>query len=236
MMQDSKTIAKAFYLSLPVMSGYLVLSFAFGMLMQKNGFGPLWSFAMSTFIFAGSMQYVAIGLLTGAASLITMAVTTFMVNARHLFYGVSVLDLYRGAGAKKPYMIFALTDETYSIVCSEEVRNHPDRHRLIFFLSLFNQSYWVLGSVLGALIGPALPFNTAGIEFSMTALFTASCTEMWRIKENRIPILAGLALTALSRLIFGQGSFLIPAVILITFSLTIGRKFLDHGKEADADA
>ena len=230
-MQASKTISKAFYLSLPVLSGYLVLGFGFGVLMQKNGFSPLWTLAMSAFIYAGSMQYVAIGLLTGAASLVTMAITTFMVNARHIFYGISVLDLYRGAGAKKPYMIFSLTDETYSIVCGEEVRNHPDRHRLIFFLSLFNQSYWILGSMLGTVLGPILPFNTAGIEFSMTALFTASCTEMWRARENRIPILAGLSLTIISRLIFGTGSFLIPAVILISLSLTVGRRYLDRGKE-----
>ncbi len=218
------------------MSGYLVLGFGFGVLMQKNGFGPLWTLAMSGLIYAGSMQYVAIGLLSGAASLITMAITTFMVNARHLFYGISVLDLYSGAGPGKPYMIFALTDETYSIVCSDEVRTHPDRHRLIFFLSLFNHSYWVLGSVLGALLGPVLPFNTAGIEFSMTALFTASCTEMWRSRKNRIPILAGLALTALCRLLFGTGSFLIPAVILISLTLTIGRSRLDNRKEADKNA
>ena len=231
-MKSSKTITKAFILSLPVLSGYIVIGFGFGVLLEKQGYGPLWALAMSALIYAGSMQYVAIDLLAGAASLITTAVTTVLVNARHLFYGISVLDLYKDAGAKKPYMIFALTDETYSIVCGKDVREDPDSTSLIFFLSLFNHCYWVTGSVLGALLGPVLPFNTAGIEFSMTALFIASCTEMWRDPHNRVPVLTGLIVSVICRLLFGSGSFLIPSVIIISLCLILFSK-LPVRKEGD---
>ena len=230
-------VRKAFYMSIPVMAGYVVLGTGFGILMDKAGYGVLWSFAMSMLIFAVSMQYVGIGLLTGGASVLTTIITTIMVNARHLFYSISMIGRYKDAGKYKPYLIFALTDETYSILSSDntEFDDQNEMNRYRFFLSLFNQSYWVAGSVLGSLIGDVLPFSTEGIEFSMTALFTASFAEQWLTSEGHIPAVTGLLGTAVCLLIFGTENFLIPAMLLITFVLSVLRGRLDKtesGKEA----
>ena len=230
-------VRKAFYMSIPVMAGYLVLGTGFGILMDKAGYGVLWSFAMSMLIFAGSMQYVGIGLLTGGATIITTFITTIMVNARHLFYSISMIGRYKDAGKYKPYLIFALTDETYSILSNDntEFEDPDDLNRYRFYLTLFNQSYWVAGSVFGSLIGDVLPFSTEGIEFSMTALFTASLVEQWLKSEDHIPAATGLLGTAVCLLVFGTENFLIPAMLLITFVLTVLRGRLDKaesGKEA----
>lgn len=222
-------VRKAFYMSIPVMAGYLVLGTGFGILMDKAGYGVLWSFAMSMLIFAGSMQYVGIGLLTGGASIITTFITTIMVNARHLFYSISMIGRYKDAGKYKPYLLFALTDETYSILSNDntEFEDPDDLNRYRFYLTLFNQSYWVSGSVFGSLIGDVLPFSTEGIEFSMTALFTASLVEQWLKSEDHIPAVTGLLGTAACLLIFGTENFLIPSMLLITFVLTVLRGRLD---------
>ena len=194
------------------------------MLMQKNGFGPLWSFAMSTFIFAGSMQYVGVGLLAGGASVITTILTTLMVNARHLFYSISMIDRYRDSGKYKPYLIFALTDETYSLLCDGNTPEGEDPNKYRFLVSAFNHSYWVAGSVAGSLLGTVLPFSAAGIEFAMTALFLASFTEQWIENKDHIPAITGVVSTLLCLLIFGAERFLIPAMLLITLVLTLLRK------------
>ena len=220
---NGRTVKQAFYKSLPVMAGYIVLGIGFGILLRNAGFGTLWAFVMSLFIFAGSMQYVGVGLLAGGASLLTAALTTFMVNARHLFYSISMIDLYKDAGKYKPYMIFALTDETYSLVCDGKAPDEKTATQYRFLISLFNQSYWVLGSVLGCLLGAVLPFSTAGIEFSMTALFAASFTERWLETHDHVPALVGLISTLLCLLAFGRDRFLIPAMLLITLILTLLR-------------
>ena len=166
-----KTIRYAFERSLPIMAGYIVLGLGFGVLLQSKGYGAGWALVMSGLIYAGSMQYVAIDLLAGGASLISAAIMTLMVNARHLFYGISMLERYKDTGAAKPYLIFALTDETYSVVCSGGVPEGVDRKKYYFWVSLLNQLYWIAGGVAGALLGSVLPFDTTGIDFSMTALF-----------------------------------------------------------------
>ena len=165
------TVKHAFKQSVPIMAGYIVLGMGFGVLLESKGYGVLWAIAMSVFIYAGSMQYVAINLITGGASLIATALMTLMVNARHLFYGISMLDKYKNTGKYKPYLIFALTDETYSLVCSGKIPAEVDRNKYYFLVSLFDQVYWVIGSVIGSVVGSVLNFNTAGIDFSMTALF-----------------------------------------------------------------
>jgi len=211
-------VKKAFYTSLPVMAGYIVLGIGFGILLHNAGYGVLWALAMSTLIYAGSMQYVGIGLLTGGASVITTMITTIMVNARHLFYSISMIDKYKNSGKYKPYLIFALTDETYSLLCDDE---SSDRYR--FYVSLFNQCYWVTGSVIGSLLGKVIPFSTAGIEFSMTALFIASFTEQWIESGNHVPALTGLISTVICLVLFGADNFLIPSMLMITLLLTIIR-------------
>ncbi|MBQ6343350.1 MAG: AzlC family ABC transporter permease [Anaerolineaceae bacterium] len=221
---NRQIIKQAFLKSLPVMAGYIVLGIGFGILLQKAGYGVLWSFAMSVFIYAGSMQYVGVGLISGGASILTTAFTTVMVNARHLFYSISMIDRYKDAGKYKPYLIFALTDETYSLLCDGHAPAEGDPNQYRFFVSLFNQCYWVTGSVLGSLLGAVLPFSTAGIEFSMTALFIASFTEQWLTSHDHIPALTGLLGTLSCLVIFGAENFLIPAMLLITLILTILRK------------
>ena len=171
---NSNTIKQAFYRSIPVMAGYIVLGIGFGILMRGAGYGVLWTASMSAFIYAGSMQYVGVGLLTGGASVLTTAMTTIMVNARHLFYSISMIDNYKDAVKYKPYMIFALTDETYSLLCGGTVPDGVEPELYRFLVSLFDHSYWVSGSIIGSLLGAVLPFSTEGIEFSMTALFVAS--------------------------------------------------------------
>ncbi len=216
-------IKRAFYKSLPVMAGYIVLGIGFGILLHNAGYGVIWSFAMSVLIYAGSMQYVGIGLLTGGASVVTTIITTFMVNARHLFYSISMIDKYKGSGKYKPYLIFALTDETYSLLCDDEGKPDEPLNRYRFFVSLFNQCYWVSGSVIGSLLGSVIHFSTAGIEFSMTALFIASFTEQWIETKNHIPAIVGLISTTLCLGVFGTERFLIPSMLLITFVLTLFR-------------
>lgn len=212
------------------MTGYLVLGLGFGILLEKSGYGVWWALAMSLFIFAGSMQYVAVGLFTGGASLLSTALTTLMVNARHLFYGISMIDRYKGAGLKKIYMMFALTDEAYALVSGGDYPEGEDPHKYCFLVSLFNHIYWVAGSVLGSLAGAAITFNTAGIEFSMTALFVTIFVEQWLTTKEHRPALIGIGASVLCLLIFGSSSFLIPAMITITILLSVCRNVLEKQK------
>jgi 4-azaleucine resistance transporter AzlC len=224
-----KTIRSAFVRSVPVLAGYVVLGIGFGILLKKAGYGLFWSFLMGLTIYAGSMQYVGVSLLTSGASLITVALTTLMVNARHLFYGLTMIGRYEGAGKKKPYMIFALTDETYSLLCDGQAPEGVDRHWYGFFVSLFDQCYWVLGCALGSLVGEVLSFDTAGIDFSMTALFVTVFVEQWLTAKDHRPALLGLVCSVACLLIFGPGSFLIPTMISVTVVSLLLRRTLGGG-------
>lgn len=219
-----QTVKQAFFKSIPVLAGYVVLGIGFGILMRNAGYGVLWAAAMSLLIYAGSMQYVGVSLLTGGASILTAAITTVMVNARHLFYSISMIEPYKDAGKYKPYMIFALTDETYSLLCDGKAPEGTDPRAYRFLVSAFNHSYWILGSVIGNLVGAVLPFSTTGIEFSMTALFVASFTEQWITAKDHVPALTGLLSTLLCLVLFGREHFLIPAMLLITLVLTLLRR------------
>lgn len=220
---NSQTIKQAFYKSIPVMAGYIVLGIGFGILLRSAGYGVLWAAAMSLFIFAGSMQYVGVGLLQGGASVLTTIITTVMVNARHLFYSISMVDKYKDAGKYKPYMIFALTDETYSLLSDGKTPDGAEPNLYRMLVSLFNHSYWVTGSIIGSLLGGVLPFSTAGIEFSMTALFAAAFTEQYLTAKDHVPALTGLLCTLVCLVVFGRDRFLIPAMLLITLVLTLLR-------------
>ena len=229
-----QTIRKAFTKSLPVMAGYIVLGIGFGILLKDAGYGLFWAFIMSLTIYAGSMQYVAVPFLASGASLITVALTTLMVNARHLFYGLTMIDKYKTAGRKKPYLIFSLTDETYSLLCTDEIPDGVDRHWYQLLVSLFDQCYWILGSVLGSLVKELLAFDTAGIDFSMTALFVTVFVEQWLSTKNHWPGMIGLVSAAACLAIFGPDSFLLPTMIAITISLLLLRKSgKGEGKEHD---
>lgn len=221
-------ISAAFRDTVPVMTGYLFLGFGFGILMYQNHFSFLWAVAMSLFIYAGSMQYVGVTLLTGGAGVLTTALTTLLVNARHLFYGISMVDVYKGAGKKKPYLIFALTDETYSLVSQTQPPEGMTYHGYCFLVSFLDQCYWVAGTALGALAGAFLPVNLEGIDFVLTALFVTIFVEQWLSTKEHLPALIGVAATVVCLLIFGKDIFLIPSMIAIALSLTMLRK---KGKE-----
>lgn len=215
---------KAFGASLPVMAGYIVLGIGFGIVLSARGYGPGWALAMSLFIYAGSMQYLAVDLMSGGAGLITAALTALMVNARHLFYGISMIDKYKDTGKYKPYLIFALTDETYSLNCAGVPEGVDDGPRFFFLVSLFNQIYWVVGSLLGAVLESVLPFSTEGIDFSLTALFVTVFVEQWKSTGDHIPAMIGVGASVLCLLLFGADNFLIPAMILITAALAVYRR------------
>lgn len=229
-----KTLKAAFFKSLPIMAGYIVLGTGFGILLTSKGYARWWALLMSLTIYAGSMQYVAIDLLTAGASLISTALMTLMVNARHLFYGVSMLSRYRDTGKAKPYLIFALTDETYSLVCSDElIPSGVDKKRYFLFVSLLNQFYWVLGRVIGGLLGSFLAFNTNGIDFAMTALFVVIFTEQWEKNKNHIPALIGVISSVLCLILFGAQRFLIPAMLLISALLLLLRKPIERRSQGE---
>lgn len=218
-----KTIKYAFVRSVPIMAGYLVLGLGFGVLLQSKGYGWGWALAMSTFIYAGSMQYVTVDLLAGGASLISTALMTVMVNARHLFYGISMLQRYKNTGKLKPYLVGSLTDETYSLVCSGTVPEGADQNGYYFWVSLFDQLYWIAGSLAGNLLGSVLPFDSTGIDFSMTALFLVVMTDQWRTNKDHAPALVGLGVSVVCLAVFGPSSFLIPAMVGITAVLFLLR-------------
>ena len=222
-MNQKQLFKKALAATLPVMAGYIVLGTGFGILLSSKGYGILWALAMSIFIYAGSMQYLAVDLMAGGAGLITAAVTTLMVNARHLFYGISMIDKYKDTGKVKPYLIFALTDETYSLNCSGAPEN-TEPGRYFFLVSVLNQCYWILGSALGSALGTVLPFNSEGIDFALTALFVTVFVEQWKSTEDHIPALTGAAAALICLFLFGPDNFLIPTMVLITLLLALYQK------------
>lgn len=217
-----KVLKKAFLSSIPVLTGYLVLGFGFGIILKSYNYGILIAFVMSFLIYAGSMQYVAIGLMTGGASLLTVALTTLMVNARHLFYGISMLEKYKNVGKRKPYLIFSLTDETYSLVCSDN-KEIEDKYKKDYYLfvSIFNHSYWIIGTIIGVLIGTFINFNSEGIDFALTALFITVFLEQWLSSKNHKPALIGVIVSIICLIVFGKNGFLIPTMIVITIILLL---------------
>ncbi len=224
-------VKKALVDTLPVLTGYLVLGFGFGIIMKSGGYGILLTLSMSLLVYAGSMQYAAIGLFGAGASLVTVAVTTLMVNARHIFYGISMLDKYKGMGKAKPYLIFSLTDETYSLVCSDGlILPESERKRYYIFVSIFNHSYWVIGTLLGVIVGSLISFNTEGIDFALTALFVTVFLEQWLSMKKYLPQLIGVGVSLVCLFIFGADKFLIPAMLIIVLLLCLYKEKGKGGK------
>lgn len=224
-------IKYAFMQTLPIMAGYLVLGMGFGILLYDHGYSVLWAILMSITIYAGSMQYVAIDLISSGASILTTLLMTLMVNARHLFYGISMVDKYKDTKPYKPYLIYALTDETYFLVCDAHIPEGMDINKYYFLVSLFDQCYWVIGSVLGSLIGSAFSFDTTGVDFSMTALFVVIFVEQWESADNHIPASIGILASVICLIVFGADSFLIPTMIIITIVLFLLKNRILGGKK-----
>ena len=221
---NKSTIKTALIDTIPVLTGYLFLGMGFGILLNEQGYSFIWSFFMALFMFAGSGQYLAVDLLATGASLLTTAIATLFVNARHLFYGISLLNTYKGMGTKKLYMIFALTDETYSLVSQDKGLPPDEQKEYCFWVSLFDQIYWICGCVLGSIAGALLPINFEGIEFVLTALFVTMFVEQWLSTTNHVPALIGVFATTISLILFGHDIFLIPSMIIIATLLIISRK------------
>ena len=209
--------------TIPVLTGYLFLGMGFGILLSESGYGVGWSLLMSLCIYAGSGQYLLVDLLSSGASLLSTAVATLLVNARHLFYGISLVDTYKDAGRKKPYMIFALTDETYSLVTQVKVPEGIDKTTYCFLVSVFDQCYWVAGCVLGSVAGALLPIDFSGISFVLTALFVTMFVEQWLSTKDHLPAIIGVISTAVCLLLFGSELFLIPSMASIAGLLILRR-------------
>ena len=221
---NKKALKLAFRDTIPVLTGYLFLGIGFGILLQETGYGIVWAFCMALFMLAGSGQYLAVSLLSGGASLIYTAVATLLVNARHIFYGISMLDTYNSAGKKKPYLIFGLTDETYSLVTQNQPPEGMSRHTYCLVVTALDHFYWVCGCVIGNVAGALIPISFEGVEFVLTALFVTMFVEQWLTHKDHGPALIGLGATALCLLIFAKDIFLIPSMVLIALLLTISRK------------
>jgi 4-azaleucine resistance transporter AzlC len=212
---NKKIVREAFIASLPVMAGYLVLGTGFGVLLRLEGYNALYAMLMSITIYGGATQYVAVELIATNASLITTALTSLLVQVRHLFYGLSLIDLYKGAGIKKAYMIFGLTDETYSLTVRGTHFKGKGKFTYFFLVTLFNHCYWIIGGVIGALLGSILPFDARGMDFSLTALFVTIVIEQWKSNKDHFPAVMGGIVTLICLVIFGKETFLIPTMIVI---------------------
>ena len=213
--------------TVPVMTGYLCLGCGFGILLSENGLGIGWAFLMSACIYAGSAQYLLVGLLSSGASLVSVGLSTLLVNLRHLFYGLSVIDTYQDAGKRKFYMIFSLTDETYSLVTQAQSPEGIQKSSYCFLVSLFNHCYWIIGSVAGSAIGTLVPLDFTGVSFVLTALFVTIFVEQWLSTKNHGPAIVGIVCTAVCLLLFGKDWFLVPSMAAIS-----GLLLLRCGKEA----
>lgn len=224
-----KTVKTAFIKTIPVMAGYLFLGGGFGILMENAGYGILMSFIISVIIYAGTGQYLGVSLLVGTASFLTTAITTFMVNARHIFYSVSMVEKYKDTKPYKPYLVFGLTDETYSLLCDIKIADNIDKNLFYFCVTFFNHCYWIMGCTLGNVISRFLPFSTTGIDFSMIALFVATFTEQWITNKNHLPAIVGVFCSLICLIVFGKENFLIPSMIIITFILSFIKPNMEVG-------
>lgn len=224
---------KAFPYTIPVLTGYLFIGIAFGVMFAEKGYSFLWAMLMSLMVYAGSGQYLAVNFFVPGVSFLNVIAMTLMVNIRHIFYGISLLDRFHQMGKKRWYMIFGLTDETYSLLCTTKVPKGVEEEKFLFAISLMNQSYWIIGSAIGGIAGALIPFNSEGIEFAMTALFVVIFVEQWMEEKNRIPELLGVAAAFVCLQIFGVDGFVLPSMILITLVLLLGRKKLETGMEGE---
>lgn len=226
-----RSLRTAFPYTIPVLAGYLCIGVAFGLMLERAGYNVVWAFFMSLTIYAGSGQYLGVSLLSGCVALGTVALLTFIINFRHLVYGLSMLEKFKGMGKRKLYMIFSLTDETYALLAQTTPPDGVEPGSFYCSIALLDHLYWIAGSVLGSVAGALLAFDTTGVEFAMTALFLVIAVEQWREKGNRIPALLGLGITLLSRLILGAENMLIPALILIVTALLPLRGKLDPAEK-----
>lgn len=237
--EKSKTLKRAAYVafphSVPILAGYGFLGLAYGILMSVSGFSPFFTFMMSLIVFGGSTQIVAVELLTAAFAPLHSFIITFVLCARHIFYGISMLEKYKGLGFKKLYMIYGMVDETFSINYSANPPDNVDRGWFMFFITAFNHIYWIIGSTVGALFGTMINFNTEGIDFVMTSMFTVIFIEQWRKDKSHFSALSGLAVCGICLTVFGKDNFIIPSMVAILIILTVAKPYLEKKMEVTYD-
>lgn len=222
---------KAFPYTIPVMTGYFFIGIAFGVMYAEKGYSFLWAVLMSLLVYAGSGQYLAVNFFVPGISFLQVIFMTLMVNIRHIFYGISLLEKFNNMGGKRWYMIFGLTDETYSLLCTTKVPDGVEEEKFLFAISLMDQSYWLIGSAIGGLAGSLLPFDSEGIDFAMTALFVVIFIEQWMDRKNRTPTVIGIAAGFICLQIFGTDKFVLPSMLLIVFVLFMLRTRLERREE-----
>lgn len=221
---------KAFPHTVPVLAGYLFIGLAFGVMFAEKGYSFLWAILVSTVVYAGSGQYLAVNFFVPGFSLVQAAFLTLMVNVRHVFYGLSLVDRYNRFGRKRWYLIFGMTDETYSLVCTTNVPEGVDEEKFLLAITALDQLYWVVGSAIGAVAVSMIDFNSQGIEFAMTALFLVIFIELWYRRNNRVPELLGVLAALVCLLVFGADNFILPTMLTIVAVLLISKKRLDDGR------
>lgn len=227
----AKAAKAAFPYTIPILAGFLFLGIAYGVYMNSLGFSFVYPLIMSVTIFAGSMEFVAATMLLSRFNPVYVFITAFMINARHLFYGISMLEKYNIKDFRKIYLIYGMCDESFSINCSVEAPEGVDKGWFMFFVTLFNQLYWVSGATIGGLLGNFITFNTKGLDFVMTALFIVIFVDRFMTRKVHLPALLGLGITALSLVVFGADNFIISAMLVILLALTVFRKKLDLPEE-----
>lgn len=221
----------AFPHTVPIMAGFCFLGITYGIYMNVSGFSFIYPCVMSFAIFAGSMEFVTANMLLGSFNPIQAFVLTIMINARHLFYGISMLDNFKGTGLKKIYLIFGMCDETFSLNCSAEIPENVDKGLFMFYVTLLNQFYWVFSATLGGILGTLIKYNTKGLDFAMTAMFAVILLEQLLKEKNHTSSILGLLISTLCLVLFGADNFIIPSMIAIIAALTIARKPLEKGGE-----
>ena len=221
--------------TIPVLAGYFVLGMGYGIYVQSLGL-PVWMpMLMGTVVYGGSLEFVLASLLLGAFSPLSAFLMALMIQARHLFYGLAMLERYKGYGWRSFYMIFAMSDETFSITCSAEAPEGVDKGWFMFFITLLDQLYWVLSAGLGAMVGSVLPFSTEGVDFVMTAMFTVIFLNQWEKSRQHVSALIGLAAPLVCLVLFGSGSFLLPAMVCILVLLLALRKPIEKAEGIEVD-
>ena len=226
---------RAFPYTIPVLAGYLFIGLAFGVLFADKGYNVLWAILMSIVVYAGSGQYLAVNFFVPGFSVLQAVFLTLMVNVRHIFYGLSLVDRYNRFDWKRWYLIFGMTDETYSLICTTDVPDDVDEEKFLLSITLLNQLYWVIGTILGSVIAGTLPFSSEGVEFAMTALFIVMFVELWCHRNNRLPELIGICASMVCLLVFGADNFVLPTMLLIIAVIMLGKKRIEK-EEGMTDA
>lgn len=230
-MNDKTTVKNAFKAAfphtIPIFAGFWFLGMTYGIYMNVSGFGFVYPMLMSIVIFGGSLEFVAVEMLLSAFAPLQTFLMALMIQARHLFYGISMLDKFKGMGWKKFYLIYGMCDESFSINCSVKIPENVDKGWFMFFVTLLNQLYWVSGSTIGGIAGSLISFDTEGLDFVMTAMFTVIFLEQWLKEKKHYTALIGVLVSAACLILFGADSFMLPTMICILFTLTVFRRAIE---------